>query len=251
MTTPKTPAAGMPEQPRHLDNCPFCGCVPVTQLRYADGDLMTQPYIGVRCPEHTRFITVEQWNNRASLRPTAEDRCCRACKGSGTVVGHTTGLGPDDHEIDVNCPDCNGTGETAPAEDGLVERCPEINPSNYNHDDVVALNDWAVEAAAALSGRAGVEKASCAHKGKTNRGYEAGYDLAWCDDCGVITWCSDGLLTKEQSSLNQRTTWCKRRVVAYGCRGKTENSGENFCSVWCGQQLCPVSISAAPKDSPR
>lgn len=29
----------------------------------------------------------------------------------------------------------------------MLRECPEINPSNYDHDDVCDLNDWAVEAA--------------------------------------------------------------------------------------------------------
>jgi hypothetical protein len=27
----------------------------------------------------------------------------------------------------------------------LIDRFPEINPSNYGHDDVCALNSWAIE----------------------------------------------------------------------------------------------------------
>lgn len=51
-----------------LKPCPFCGREPITQMRYADGDQMTQPYIGVKCREHTDWITVEQWNRRALSR---------------------------------------------------------------------------------------------------------------------------------------------------------------------------------------
>jgi hypothetical protein len=35
--------------------------------------------------------------------------------------------------------------------DGLRERFPEINPSNYDHDDVCALNSWGFEAYDALA----------------------------------------------------------------------------------------------------
>jgi hypothetical protein len=37
----------------------------------------------------------------------------------------------------------------------LVERFPEINPSNYDHDDVCALNAWGCEAHDALTALAG------------------------------------------------------------------------------------------------
>jgi len=33
----------------------------------------------------------------------------------------------------------------------LVETFPEINPNNYDHDDVVALNDWGILATAEIT----------------------------------------------------------------------------------------------------
>ena len=36
---------------------------------------------------------------------------CAACNGSGEAKGRTYHLGPDDHEIDVECPACFGLGE--------------------------------------------------------------------------------------------------------------------------------------------
>lgn len=38
------------------------------------------------------------------------DGWCPTCKGSGSMKGMTSGLGPDDHEIDVDCKTCGGTG---------------------------------------------------------------------------------------------------------------------------------------------
>jgi hypothetical protein len=50
----------------------------------------------------------------AALRRWAE-RICPRCKGSGEAKGMTYGHGPDDYEIDIPCPDCNGTGERQPS----------------------------------------------------------------------------------------------------------------------------------------
>ena len=58
--------------------CPFCHRVPDTAQLYADGDTMTQPYVGVRCREHTGWITVEQWNRRAALASGDEVEQLRA-----------------------------------------------------------------------------------------------------------------------------------------------------------------------------
>lgn len=35
---------------------------------------------------------------------------CPACKGAGSGRALTNHLGPDDYEIEVTCPVCNGTG---------------------------------------------------------------------------------------------------------------------------------------------
>ena len=40
---------------------------------------------------------------------------------------------------------CERTAARLRAMDELIERFPEINPSNYDHDDVCRLNDWGVE----------------------------------------------------------------------------------------------------------
>ena len=37
----------------------------------------------------------------------------------------------------------------------IIKRFPEINPSNYNHDDVCALNDWGVELVLAAAPKPG------------------------------------------------------------------------------------------------
>ncbi|MGB7324488.1 MAG: hypothetical protein WBD31_06425 [Rubripirellula sp.] len=34
----------------------------------------------------------------------------------------------------------------------MLRECPEINPANYDHDDVCDLNDWAAEAANEIEG---------------------------------------------------------------------------------------------------
>ncbi len=89
----------------------------------------------------------------------------------------------------------------------------------------------------------------CLHKGKINRGYQGGYDLAWCDDCGVITWCSDGLISNEEARRSDRHKWCERRVTAFGCT--REQRGEKLCLHWCGHSYCPVSIdSKGAADAP-
>ena len=36
------------------------------------------------------------------------------------------------------------------ATDDLIERFPEINPGNYGEDDAIALNNWGIDAVAAL-----------------------------------------------------------------------------------------------------
>ena len=35
--------------------------------------------------------------------------------------------------------------------DALVERFPEIHPGNYGEDDAIALNNWGIEAVAAIT----------------------------------------------------------------------------------------------------
>lgn len=51
----------------------------------------------------------------ASSASTHNEITCPACKGSGGVKTMTHGLGPDDHEVDVQCEKCGGTGAIAPA----------------------------------------------------------------------------------------------------------------------------------------
>ena len=85
----------------------------------------------------------------------------------------------------------------------------------------------------------------CEHKGQINRGYQGGYDLAWCDDCGVITWASDGLISNEEARRSDRHKWCEKRVVAFGCT--KEASGEKVCTNWCAQSYCAVSLNEKEK----
>ena len=35
--------------------------------------------------------------------------------------------------------------------DALIERFPEIHPGNYGEDDAIALNNWGIEAIAAIT----------------------------------------------------------------------------------------------------
>ena len=35
--------------------------------------------------------------------------------------------------------------------DALIEQFPEINPGNYGEDDAIALNNWGIDAVAALA----------------------------------------------------------------------------------------------------
>ena len=39
---------------------------------------------------------------------------------------------------------------TAPDLDALIEQFPEIHPGNYGEDDAIALNNWGIDAVAAL-----------------------------------------------------------------------------------------------------
>lgn len=38
------------------------------------------------------------------------DGLCLTCQGSGSGKALTNHLGPDDYEVEVDCPDCKGTG---------------------------------------------------------------------------------------------------------------------------------------------
>ena len=40
---------------------------------------------------------------------------------------------------------------TTPDLDALIEQFPEINPGNYGEDDAIALNNWGIDAVAALA----------------------------------------------------------------------------------------------------
>ena len=46
-----------------------------------------------------------------AVRAAGSASVCSTCNGSGEARGRTYHLGPDDHEIDVECPACFGLGE--------------------------------------------------------------------------------------------------------------------------------------------
>lgn len=81
---------------------------------------------------------------------------------------------------------------------------------------------------------------ACEHQGKIHRGYEKGYDLAWCADCGVITWCSDGLTPRGAEVSTDHSDWVEQHVVAFGCHD--ESHGVKACDEWCGSRHCPATI---------
>lgn len=66
-------------------------------------------------------------------------------------------------------------------------------------------------------------------------------DIAWCDDCGTITWASDGLSKPgwQEADEKRQADWCSKRVVAWGCNA--ESRGEPRCEQWC-QGPCPVNL---------
>lgn len=85
------------------------------------------------------------------------------------------------------------------------------------------------------------EPVKCRHKGKINSGYDSGWDMTWCDDCGQITWCSDGIVSEKQSKRTDRQDWCKSHVLAFGCAKEARGGG--LCQSWCGNGDCAVSLA--------
>lgn len=103
----------------------------------------------------------------------------------------------------------------------------------------------ALEMAAAIQGAAPKDapnESRCTHKSsKIMRGIDNTYDVAWCDDCGAITWASDGYLTDEELHRSDREKWCESRVLAWGCA--READGANACKWWCGHpETCAVTL---------
>jgi len=91
---------------------------------------------------------------------------------------------------------------------------------------------------------------TCKHDRKIIRGNDYGSDLAWCDDCGEITWASDAdwpdPITRKYS---ERVDWFKKRVIAFGCCKEAKpvdkwNDGKR-CEIWCNHTYCPVSLKPA------
>lgn len=72
------------------------------------------------------------------------------------------------------------------------------------------------------------------------RGYQDKQDIAWCGDCGQITWGSDGLIPDYATNFRQHSAWIEKNVIAFGCNRESENSPT--CSEWCGGRDCPVSL---------
>lgn len=84
----------------------------------------------------------------------------------------------------------------------------------------------------------------CAHD-SVKTGCDSRYSLAWCNKCGQILHCDDGI---NDSDLHKqdREHWCKKRVLAFGCAKEAE--GGKACSYWCGHHsTCIVSITPEVK----
>lgn len=74
------------------------------------------------------------------------------------------------------------------------------------------------------------------------RGYARKHDTAWCDDCGKLTWASDGLIPANATEKDDYGDWCRTRVIAWGCKAEADRGAK--CARPCGH--CPMSIT--PRD---
>jgi hypothetical protein len=86
----------------------------------------------------------------------------------------------------------------------------------------------------------GAEVVACKHE-KIISGYQDGYWLRWCDKCGLIVHCNDGL----NPPGNDFKNWAERRVAAFGC-GKEARTGSKPCATWCGSTACAVTLRVTP-----
>lgn len=57
------------------------------------------------------YQRMNEFCSEAAKRAADSASVCSTCNGSGEARGRTYHLGPDDHEIDVECPACFGLGE--------------------------------------------------------------------------------------------------------------------------------------------
>lgn len=82
----------------------------------------------------------------------------------------------------------------------------------------------------------------CTHKAeKVKRGYERGYDMAWCLECGGITWASDGWVGGQDAKRNDYTAWLNANLLASSCKAEAE--GQKKCERWCGHhEFCPAAL---------
>lgn len=87
----------------------------------------------------------------------------------------------------------------------------------------------------------------CKHRVE-RRGYSRGYDMCWCDGCGKLLWCSDGVIPAGKEKNDDYGTWCAQRVVAWGCQSETDGGAR--CSRACGNCVMRVNAALSPLGRP-
>lgn len=88
----------------------------------------------------------------------------------------------------------------------------------------------------------------CNHKGHIKIGYSDGSDMAWCINCGVITYCSDGIIPHWAHGRDDYKAWKDANILSFGCHDEAE--GNPACGSWCGSEECPVSFRKAASPAP-
>ena len=92
---------------------------------------------------------------------------------------------------------------------------------------------------------------NCKHTGRIIRGSKFrtndrdGADIAWCDDCGQITYATDASPTP---GVPRFEDWCDKHIRAFACAA--EAHGKSACKKWCGHHescLAQPNYSSTPK----